>query len=169
MKTYTGKILSNGAKVVVVTMTRPGTDLKVNYSLPHIMLHSAGLEWGYGGSGPHDLSISLLADYLGETPEQVVRFWNYGKLGERCPECQGEGFHMVVTDRMDEERPCEECDGEGAIYPAPCQSWELHGLFTWNVVAKWPQDEPWIISELELAAFVALDQKAGLPPPEVEV
>lgn len=35
--------------------------------LLHICLHSpTGLEWGYGGSGPGDCALSILADYFGE-------------------------------------------------------------------------------------------------------
>src|SRR5690606_27712886 len=35
--------------------------------LDHIVYHSpTGMEWGYGGSGPADLALSILADYLGE-------------------------------------------------------------------------------------------------------
>ena len=30
-----------------------------------------GIEWGYPGSGPADLALSILADYFGEMPEQV--------------------------------------------------------------------------------------------------
>jgi hypothetical protein len=30
-----------------------------------------GIEWGYPGSGPADLALSILADYFGETPEQI--------------------------------------------------------------------------------------------------
>jgi hypothetical protein len=37
--------------------------------LRHVVHHSpAGLEWGYGGSGPADLALSILADYFGEQP-----------------------------------------------------------------------------------------------------
>ena len=40
--------------------------------LPHIVRHSpTGFEWGYGGSGPADLALSILADYLGE--QEAVR------------------------------------------------------------------------------------------------
>lgn len=40
--------------------------------LRHIVRHSpTGMEWGYGGSGPSDLALSILADYLGE--RQAVR------------------------------------------------------------------------------------------------
>ena len=42
--------------------------------LRHIRLHSpTGFEWGYGGSGPADLALSILADYLGE--QEAVRRW----------------------------------------------------------------------------------------------
>ncbi len=39
--------------------------------LPHVKRHSPdGFEWGYGGSGPADLALSLLADYFGERPRK---------------------------------------------------------------------------------------------------
>jgi hypothetical protein len=41
-------------------------------SLAIVTYHSPdGIEWGYPGSGPADLALSILADYFGETPEQV--------------------------------------------------------------------------------------------------
>lgn len=41
--------------------------------LPHVVLHSPdGYEWGYAGSGPADLALSILADYFGE-PAQTVK------------------------------------------------------------------------------------------------
>jgi hypothetical protein len=37
--------------------------------LTHYPYHSpSGFEWGYGGSGPADLALALLADVLGEEP-----------------------------------------------------------------------------------------------------
>ena len=37
--------------------------------LRHIIHHSpTGFEFGYGGSGPADLALSILADYFGEQP-----------------------------------------------------------------------------------------------------
>lgn len=43
--------------------------------LQHVRLHSDGFEWGYGGSGPADLALSILADHFGERPtrEQLNR------------------------------------------------------------------------------------------------
>ncbi len=37
------------------------------YKLRHMIVHSpSGLSWGFQGSGPADLALSILADYLGE-------------------------------------------------------------------------------------------------------
>ena len=48
---------SDGPHVVVV---RPGAK-RVPPPLPHVVRHSpTGLEWGYGGSGPADLALSIL-------------------------------------------------------------------------------------------------------------
>ena len=36
-----------------------------DYALKHIVLHSPdGFEYGYGGSGPSDLALAILADYF---------------------------------------------------------------------------------------------------------
>ena len=48
------------------------------YQLHRVVYHSltpekhgdfAGFAWGYGGSGPADLALSILADHLGEHPD----------------------------------------------------------------------------------------------------
>lgn len=40
--------------------------------LKHIVKHSpTGLSWGYAGSGPADLSLSILADHLGDFPQSL--------------------------------------------------------------------------------------------------
>lgn len=44
--------------------------------LRHVVHHSpTGFEWGYSGSGPADLALSILADYYGEKPtkSQIYR------------------------------------------------------------------------------------------------
>lgn len=58
---------------------RPAGDLVVvldgdhTYRLPHIAYHSpTGYAWGYAGSGPADLALSILADYFGEAEETVL-------------------------------------------------------------------------------------------------
>ena len=48
--------------------------------LEHILRHSPdGFEWGYGGSGPTDLALALVADVLGDrnpTPHLYQRVRN---------------------------------------------------------------------------------------------
>jgi len=46
------------------------------HPLRHVVFHSpTGMEFGYGGSGPADAALSILADYYGERPttRQVYR------------------------------------------------------------------------------------------------
>ncbi|HEY8416324.1 MAG TPA: DUF6166 domain-containing protein [Thermaerobacter sp.] len=47
---------------------QPGVVVTVNgRPLQHVVRHSpTGFEWGYGGSGPADLALSILTDYLGD-------------------------------------------------------------------------------------------------------
>lgn len=41
--------------------------------LRHVVKHSpTGLEWGYAGSGPADLALSILTDHFREDPEAVL-------------------------------------------------------------------------------------------------
>ncbi len=49
------------AAILVYAEDRPA------YKLRHMIVHSpSGMAWGYGGSGPADLGLSILADHLGE-------------------------------------------------------------------------------------------------------
>ncbi len=73
MKLYQGQRPADDAigdcRVVVIEDGR-------ERSLYHVKYHSDAFEWGYGGSGPGDLSLSILADYFGEkrlTRKQIER------------------------------------------------------------------------------------------------
>lgn len=45
------------------------------YELPHVVRHSpTGLEWGYGGSGPADLALSIMA-HINEVPNLSSRLY----------------------------------------------------------------------------------------------
>lgn len=54
----------------VGTRTKDGVIVEVDDNgcrrpLRHVVVHSpTGFEWGYGGSGPSDLALSILADHL---------------------------------------------------------------------------------------------------------
>jgi len=42
--------------------------------LRHVVRHSpTGMEWGYGGSGPADLALSILTDYFGRCRSRPIR------------------------------------------------------------------------------------------------
>jgi hypothetical protein len=71
MRTYIVSRGSGGQVGCVVKMDRcrEGRDA---YILKRCVYHSpSGFETGYGGSGPADLALSILADYFGVTPEEV--------------------------------------------------------------------------------------------------
>lgn len=52
----------------VLVLSNGANDLPAR-PLHHVKRHSpTGFEWGYGGSGPADLALSILADHLGERP-----------------------------------------------------------------------------------------------------
>ena len=54
----------NGQRRGTVTLITVQDTLGVR-PLKHIVRHSpTGMEWGYGGSGPSDTALSILADYL---------------------------------------------------------------------------------------------------------
>ncbi len=54
---------TRGKDVAIVTVHQEGKPAKL---LRHIIHHSpTGLEWGYSGSGPADLALSLLTDACG--------------------------------------------------------------------------------------------------------
>lgn len=67
MKVYEGRRLRRfGVQVDVVEDGR-------RRALRHVVHHSpTGFEWGYGGSGPADLALSILTDAAGEP---TARTW----------------------------------------------------------------------------------------------
>jgi len=62
MKTYHGTRTPTGPAVWI-------ENGRVLQMLPHVVKHSpTGFNWGYGGSGPADLALSLLTDATGNRP-----------------------------------------------------------------------------------------------------
>lgn len=46
--------------------------------LPHFMRHSpGGFEWGYGGSGPADLALAILADATGDLRYALAQYQQF--------------------------------------------------------------------------------------------
>lgn len=102
-KTYISKIRDSGIGgqgVIVSEETTPDVPMsssfvfKEDYSLFHVCKHSPdGFNWGYGGSGPADLALSILTDYFGAGSEQVRHYQNFKfKVVSGLP--QGKGFTL---------------------------------------------------------------------------
>ena len=71
MKTYRGKRTAAGASIFVEFIDARG--IVVAPRLKHIVHHSpTGMEWGYGGSGPADTALSILADHFDEKPTRAA-------------------------------------------------------------------------------------------------
>jgi hypothetical protein len=65
VKLYEGRRWGPNARIEV-TVEEPEKGIG---PLHHVSFHSPdGFEWGYGGSGPADLALSILADFYGEKP-----------------------------------------------------------------------------------------------------
>lgn len=70
MKLYGGDRREDGTVYVWVQ------EEETTRSLRHVVLHSpTGFEWGYGGSGPADLALSILCDHFGYTGSRQPRPW----------------------------------------------------------------------------------------------
>lgn len=85
LKTYRGQRFEEGVEVYVHQGGRsyPLADAR------HIRNHSpSGFEWGYGGSGPAQLALAILADYLGPAKQpNACPFCEVQMKSGLCPEC----------------------------------------------------------------------------------
>lgn len=73
MKTYRIERTGEGG-IVAKVVAEHG-----EYVLPHIVCHSpTGFETGYGGSGPADLALAILADHFGESEGTVREGYRQG-------------------------------------------------------------------------------------------
>ncbi len=68
-KLYTGKRTHTDIIGTVEVITHQQGNKVRKRKLRHIPFHSpSGFSWGYGGSGPADLALAILVDYLRERP-----------------------------------------------------------------------------------------------------
>jgi hypothetical protein len=73
MKTYKGR--REGHAALVTVNDRP---LNPRFDLWN---HSpTGFEWGYGGSGPAQLALALLADHTGDDEEAVMLHYDFKRI-----------------------------------------------------------------------------------------
>lgn len=70
MKTYEGR--REGYAVIVTADGRP-----LNPRLDLWNHSPSGFEWGYGGSGPAQLALALLADHLSDDGQAVLHYQDF--------------------------------------------------------------------------------------------
>ena len=135
-KTYVGIRDDSGARVEVVV-----GDCAL--PLQHVVLHSPdSFEWGYAGSGPADLALSILANALGERPTAADLYNGCFQ----CTTCHGEG-HLEGVNKV-----CPMCKGAGNLGPVKCQ--RLHQPYKFEVVAYLARDS-WEITEAAVLEWFA--------------
>jgi len=78
----------------VLEAIREGT-FNFLYMLPHILRHSPdGFEFGYRGSGPSDLSRSILIDYFKDVEEKANNYYRFFKEAFIVT-LDGDGPHFI--------------------------------------------------------------------------
>jgi len=75
-KTYTGRRIRAGHKQYLVIAVNgkpllPAASLKVFNHSP------TGFEWGYSGSGPAQLALAILLDYLGDVNRAIRNYQDF--------------------------------------------------------------------------------------------
>lgn len=113
MKTYHGTRTSDGCKVWVSDGTARQRPLRLRLDLRN---HSpTGFAWGYGGSGPAQLALALLADALGNDEEALSRCqefkraviaglpasWTMSEAEIQRFVCENHGVAMIEPPRSD--------------------------------------------------------------------
>ena len=137
MKTYHFTCEDGKAKISVTT------DQSL-YALPHVVLHSpTGFGWGYGGSGPGDAALSILADYF----QEDHKFTKKGYRNETCPVCYGESAE------------CSACDGLGGQRVQSLDN-RYHMAFKWAFLSNATLGETFTITEERIKAWVEMSERS---------
>lgn len=134
-KKYDGYRDHGRLKVQVVT----GNVIK---PLRHVELHSPdGFECGYGGSGPADLALSILADHLDEKPTSRELRQGY--------------FHPTIDEL---KHPDQNADNRLGVPLRNILSVRMYQYFKADVIAQLPKDQ-WTIPEELVAKWVSEFEK----------
>ena len=95
MKIYKGQKSKLGPPAVAVVFPDAS---QPNYRLPHVERHSPdGFNWGYAGSGPADLALSILTDFGGRDFAEL----HYQKFKNDF--IAPAGIELMITESMIEE------------------------------------------------------------------
>lgn len=76
MKVYIGLADEFTVKVVEMGVEAPRV-YKIDHRLDLVNHSPTGLAWGYGGSGPAQCALAILADHLGDDDEALKFYQSY--------------------------------------------------------------------------------------------
>lgn len=77
-KLYVGTLSRDGIGGQYVEVVTIENDVETRHRLSHVVRHSPdGFNWGYGGSGPSDLALSIAYDCLSK--EDAERYYMHVK------------------------------------------------------------------------------------------
>lgn len=94
--TYVGERDADGIGHVYVEQRESGRLIR-RFELPHVVRHSpTGLEWGYGGSGPADLALSIMA-HINEVQGVSVSLYQTFKM-DVVSGLDRDGFQLHASD-----------------------------------------------------------------------
>lgn len=109
---------------VVIRRKPGGWGLITNVPHRHVHHSPTGYECGYGGSGPADLALNILALFVGPAPDP-------GPMpGDYAPDRVWDAWQ----EKVDQAVSC----GDGSVVHS--KAWELHQDFKWEVVARLPRE-----------------------------
>jgi len=98
-KVYRGARYGAGDVDVIVVRGDRQTKLDPRNDLAN---HSpSGFEWGYGGSGPAQLALAILADVFGKRDERVMRLYQRFKFAYVAQLAQNEAWSITEQEVRD--------------------------------------------------------------------
>lgn len=114
------EIHRENGKVVVTVGKEDEARQVTNYPLAHVVYHSPdGFEFGYGGSGPEDLALSILADFFQE--ELTAKAVRVGRIQDGAGEPSlAVAFHQQMKRRFIESMDQQE---GGEIFSEEIEDW----------------------------------------------
>lgn len=127
-RTYAGRRTDSGCAVTVNGEPLPPRLDLFNHS-------PAGFEWGYGGSGPAQLALAILADALANDPEAfkgAKRALNYHDPVDPIP---GEAPLLVTSDEL-AVRMHQDFKAAVVARLSP-EPWSFNSAFVRDVIRRW--------------------------------
>lgn len=132
MTSYFGRRTEKGVgavgEVSVFVRSSDGSEKRLDPRLDLVNHSPTGFNWGYGGAGPAQLALALLADYLATRPDEIIR------IAEKFDDGDVDPRRFSLADRL---------------------AARLHQDFKWEVTARLPDDADWTLTDDQISRVLA--------------